>query len=154
MSAKNKRYRSGWYEEHDPDSRTAYNELARNHRVCSNCYRPIRYKVVPSDMFSRGDVSLPDELSPWREDTTDDDAAGRFCECGSDGVARTTPRNRQTLSLEEVVDLARYAVWSMTVLGYDVDYVEVVGEAERLKTEDELGDDTIVLEAVSEALKT
>jgi len=41
----------------------------------------------------------------------------------------------------------------MCVLGHDTDYVEAVGKAEELKKEDELGDDSIILEAVEHALQ-
>jgi hypothetical protein len=142
-------YRRAWHDEFEDT--TARDELVRNHRVCASCYRPIRDKVTFPK--TRGGVyNVPDELSPWRSDTTDDDPAGRFCECGSDGVARTRERDTDRLSRREVVDLTRYAVWSLRVLGYDVDYVAAVGKAEELKTENELGDDSIILEAAQHGI--
>jgi hypothetical protein len=116
--------------------------------VCSNCYKPIREEV-----------SIPDDLGGTRHlnrpDTTEKHSLGTFCECGSDGVAHVTPRTKDEgrLSLRELVDMTRHAVWSMNALGHACDYIEAVSKAEELKSENELGDDTIILEAVEEALE-
>jgi hypothetical protein len=49
--------------------------------------------------------------------------------------------------------MTRHAVWSMNALGHACDYIEAVGKAEELKSENELGDDMIIIESVEEALQ-
>jgi len=144
-----KPYRRAWHDEYSDT--TAHDKLVRNHRVCASCYRPIRDKVVLADTKS-GIYNVPDELSPWRADTTDDDPAGRFCECGSDGVAQTRERDTNRLSRREVINLTRHAVWSLHALGYEADYVEAVGKAEQLKSKNDLGDDSIILQAAQHGI--
>jgi len=157
MSAKTpeEKYRSGWYEIFaDPDNRVVDEKLVNNHAVCMNCYRLMRDVVEVPENIRRSHVkSVPDEISFARPDTTEKRAPGElYCSCGSDGLAQYYREDRR-LGLPDIINLTRFATWTMRILGYDVDYVEAVGEAERLKSEDELGDDTIVLEAVEEALQ-
>ena len=148
-------YRDGWREVYtEPDDRTVDEELVENHAVCMNCYRLMRDVVeIPEGIQMSSAKSVPEEISFARPDTTEKRAPGElYCSCGSDGLAQYL-REDNRLSLPDLINLVRYAVWSMRVLGYEVDYVEAVGRAEELKSENELGDDTIILEAVEGALE-
>ena len=132
-------------------------DLVGNGDVCQNCYRLTHesyernYKRVVVNQ-NRVEYDAVDGLPPERvviHDAVEIDNAGLFCRCGSDG----TVQYRGKLSMPEVRRYTRHAAKTLNRLGWDLDPEKAVTEAVKLKRDDELGDDDMIMEAVRRACK-
>ncbi len=145
---------SAWIDKYAEPAEREADELVESDRVCANCYLLIRDEItVPWLIRESNRKSVPETMSPWREDNVEQDPAGKFCRGGSDGACGDIYRPSDgEMDMGQVRELTRNAAETMSKLGYEVDPDEAVGNAEELKSDNPFGDDTIILEAVEDAL--
>lgn len=110
-------------------------EIVEDYNVCDNCYRPTHETAHPWSS------NAPDRVRIRREDTTEVEGPGLFCECGAAPGAQVRPRSVGTF-----IDHARNAAATLSARGYDVDVGAVVEVAEGLKTSEETtGQEELIL---------
>lgn len=128
-------------------------EIRNNGDVCDNCYRLLFERVGVPRMITDFREAAPDSIRSVNERNVEDDPAGLFCRCGSDGGAQIDerPRDKTTVSHH-----ARNLSRTLGLLGFDVHERKLVQHAVELKErageDGEMMDDAFA-EAVSKALK-
>jgi len=120
-----------------------FEEIVEDPDICDNCYLPTHERISLSGVFARGNV--PDELRQRREDTTEVDSHGLFCDCGSDTSAQIRPRNRE-MRKRHIENVYVY----LDAQGYSLDRRELMRAVRRRCVEDSRSDEE---EAINEAVE-
>jgi len=105
--------------------------VVNNHDVCGNCYRLMFDRVHVPDLITDYRDSAPDSIRHARVKNIDDDRAGLFCECGSDGVTQPDERPRDS---ETAARHAENVLETLRLLGHDrLDETEFLSEVASLR---------------------